>query len=163
MRTTRRKQPSADPTKLHSGTVRRGANGEWWLQKRGAWNPIKRSTAKRPKKASAAQIAWAKKHGMIKVFYNNPESCNCRTTKRKTCLRMPAPMEGWYMSNKLRPNSAANPYSHVDEYIGPVETLHTMHRLMEAQFKTYKKMGLVVDYDFQVKTMMEKYKSWTRV
>jgi len=60
----------------------------------------------------------------------------------------------------MSPNSKENPFSHVDEYIGPVET---MHRLMEAQFKTYKKLGLVKDYDFQVKTITEKYKGWGRI
>jgi hypothetical protein len=78
-------------------------------------------------------------------------------------MRIPAPLAGWYMSNKLRPNSKENPFSHVDEYIGPVETMHTMHKLMESQFKTYKKLGLVTEYDFQVKTMIEKYKVWGRI
>jgi len=108
-------------------------------------------------------LAWAARHGMIKVFYNNPESCDCLRTKRKACLRMPTPLEGWKLSHKLRPNSPAITYSHVDEYIGPIETMNLMHKLMEAQFKTYKKLGIVPEYEFQVKTMMEKYKGWGRL
>jgi hypothetical protein len=162
--TRKRGQPSANPSVLHAGTVRRGANDNWWVQKHGEWNPIVRSTIKkRSKKASRRMIEWAEKHAMIKVFYNNPEACNCLKTKKSTCMRIPAPLEGWYMSRKLRPTFKEIPFSHVDEYIGPVETMQTMHRLMEAQFKTYKKLGLVTDYDLQVNTMIEKYEKYGRI
>jgi len=162
--TRKRGQPNTNAAALHAGAVRRGTNGAWWLKRNGVWAPIQRSTLKkRQKKASQRMISWAKQHGMIKVFYNNPESCNYLTTTRKTCMRIPAPLKGWHMSNKLRPTSSDHKYTHIDEYIGPIDTMKTMHTLMEAQFKTYKKLGLVTEYDFQVKTMMEKYHGWGRL
>ena len=108
-------------------------------------------------------IQWAKEHGMIKVFYNNPESCDCLRTPRTYCLRPPALLYGWHMSNKLRPFSPEHKYTHIDEYIGPLDTMSAMHKLMDAQFKTYLKIGMVRDYELQVKSMMDKYKGWGRL
>jgi len=164
MRITRKRsgQPQEKAEFLHSGTVRRGMNKGWWVVRRGAWQPLRKPGASK-KKTRKASTTWAKGHGMIKVFYNNPESCDGLRTPRKYCLRPPALLAGWHMSNKLRPYSPEHKYTHIDEYIGPLDTMTTMHKLMIAQFKTYLKLGMVLDYDFQVKSMMEKYEGWGRL
>lgn len=165
MRKTRKALPRADA--FHPGTVRQNAKGYWWRSDGESWNPlgdhsqpngrpiIKRTKSKRLSLRRAAAT------GMIKVFYNTPESCNritasCRSVEPSTRHR-------WTVSKRLDPYSPKHRYRKIIEYMGPLSSMSAMVRYLEAHFTRQLSLGHVSAYELQAASMLEKYQGWDLV
>ena len=145
---------------FHPGTVRQNSKGYWWRGDGALWNPlgdhsqpngrpiIKRTTKRLPRRAE----------GMIKVFYNTPESCNRITTSCRSVE--PTPRHRWTVSNRLDPYSPKHKYRKIIEYMGPLSSMSTMVQYLEAHFERQLRSGHVSAYELQANSMLEKYQGW---
>ena len=145
---------------FHPGTVRQNAKGYWWRSDGASWNPLgdhsqlngnpttKRTIKRRPLRGT----------GMIKVFYNTPESCNRITASCRPVE--PKPRHGWAVSRRLDPYSPKHRYRKIIEYMGPLSSMSAMVQYLEAHFTRQLRSGHVSAYEMQANSMLEKYQGW---
>jgi hypothetical protein len=157
--------PKADA--FHPGTVRQNAKGYWWRGDGASWNPLGnhsqpngRPTIKRTER-NRLSLRRATATGMIKVFYNTPESCNRITASCRPVE--PPPRHGWAVSNRLDPYSPKHRFRQIVEYMGPLSSMNTMVRYLEAHFMRQLRHGHVSAYELQATSMLEKYQGWDLV
>lgn len=96
--------------------------------------------------------------GMIKVFYNTPESCNRVTAACRSVE--PTPRHEWTVSKRLDPYSPKHRYRKIIEYMGPLTSMNAMVQYLETHFARQLRSGHVRAYELQAASMLEKYQGW---
>jgi hypothetical protein len=149
-----------NPKKFLRGTVRKSKNGRWWRTDQHKWTLIQTPQTRR-RKASQRRITRAKTIGMIKIFYSKPKKCNLVVTNQGTCYPTPRILAtGWKLSNQLQPYSSKHKWTHIDEYMGPLNKMTATKRFLEKHFKQAQKTGYVLSYSLQANSLFEKYQGW---
>ena len=153
-------EPLNRPNRLLRGTVRKGRNGTWWRSTASSWKRVHTKKTKR-RRASQRRINRAKITGMIKVFYQKPKFCNLIATNQRKCYSTPRTLEtGWKLGNQLQPYSTEHKFTHIDEYMGPINKMAATKRLLHKHFTNAMNDRYVLSYEMQAHLLFDKYKGW---